>query len=415
MIWWHCYPLGFVNAEDTAVHEVRHRLGQLTNWLDYLIQLGCNGMLLNPIFASVSHGYDTIDHLKIDSRLGDDSDFDELMWKAKERGVRVMLDGVFNHVAREHPIVQRALAAGPGTPDGDWLKWVDGFPYAFEGHFDLIELNFEYPPVIEYITDVMHHWLDRGIDGWRLDAAYAPGAPAWRPIVDAVKQTHPDAWLLGEVIHGDKDEFVIESGLDSVTQYELWHAIWESLNTRNFFNLDWALQRHRRFCETFRPQTFVSNHDVTRISSQLKDVRHVEHAALLLMLLPGVPSIYAGDEQRFTGVKLDAPRGDDAVRPPFPDTPHGLLPWGAGTFELYQRLLGLRRRNPWLVDGVVSSREVTNETIVVVVEGPEQVLEIVLNVSDADVELPRGEIVMESGDCRERVCGQGWAIGLSAR
>ena len=87
----------------------------------------------------------------------------------------------------------------------------------------------------------------------------------------------------------------------------------------------------------------------------------------------------------------------------------------AGTFELYQRLLGLRRRNPWLVDGVVSSREVTNETIVVVVEGHEQVLEIVLNVSDADVPLPRGEIVMESGDCRERVCGQGWAIGLSAR
>ena len=116
VIWWHCYPLGFVNAEDTAVHEVRHRLGQLTNWLDYLLDLGCNGMLLNPIFASSTHGYDTLDHYAIDSRLGDDGDFGELMWKAKERGIRILLDGVFNHLGRAHPIVQRALTAGPGTP-----------------------------------------------------------------------------------------------------------------------------------------------------------------------------------------------------------------------------------------------------------------------------------------------------------
>ncbi|MFT4225379.1 alpha-amylase family glycosyl hydrolase [Micropruina sp.] len=415
VIWWHCYPLGFVNAEDTAVHQVRHRLGQLTNWLDYLIELGCNGMLLNPIFASATHGYDTLDHYAIDARLGDDGDFGELMWKAKERGIRILLDGVFNHLAREHPLVQRALAAGPGTPDGDWLRWEDDHPRVFEGHQPLVELNFANPAVQDFVVDIMCHWLGRGIDGWRLDAAYAPGAEAWRPIVDRVKAAYPDCWLLGEVIHGDKDTFVLESGLDSVTQYELWHAIWQSMNTTNLWALDWALQRHRRFCEHFRPQIFVSNHDVSRISSQLDDRRHISHAAVLLTMLPGVPSIYAGDEQRFEGIKLDQAGGDDAVRPPFPATPDGLLPFGADTFELYRTLLALRRRHPWIVDGVVTTRDLTNESVVVLVAGPDEVIELALNISDRVGPLPEGELLLASEKCTETVPPHGWAIGVRPR
>ena len=122
-IWWQVYPLGAVGAPIRGeVGEPSHRLRRLEPWLDYVDELGCNGLLLNPIFASVSHGYDTLDHDAIDSRLGDDGDFGELMWKAKERGIRILLDGVFNHLARAHPLVQRAIAAGPGTPDGDWLR-----------------------------------------------------------------------------------------------------------------------------------------------------------------------------------------------------------------------------------------------------------------------------------------------------
>ena len=415
VVWWHCYPLGFVNAEDTAVHEVRHRLGQLTNWLDYLIGLGCNGMLLNPIFASVSHGYDTLDHLRIDPRLGDEADFENLVARAKERGIRLALDGVFNHLAREHPLVQRAIAAGPDTDEGRWLRWVDGYPRVFEGHEPLVELDLTYPPVADFVAGIMIHWLDRGIDGWRLDAAYAPGAAAWRPILDRVKAAHPDCWLLGEVIHGDYAEFVETSGVDSVTQYELWHAIWDSLNDHNFFSLDHTLGRHRVFCEHFRPQIFVSNHDVTRISSKLDDQRHVQHAAVLVTLLPGIPSIYAGDEQRFTGVKFDAPGGDGAVRPPFPDTPDGLLPFGADTFDLYQRLLAIRRRHSWLVDGVVTTRDLTNESVVVVVTGPEQTIELALNVSESPVPLPHGEVLAASAGTAAEVEPHGWAVSLQQR
>ena len=384
VIWWHCYPLGFVGAPpqyaDEPPGQVSHRLGRLVPWLDYLIELGCNGLLLAPVFASTSHGYDTLDYYRIDPRLGDEGDFEALVAEAKRRGIRVLLDGVFNHVSRDHAIVTRALAEGPDSDAGRWLKWVDGYPYCFEGNFDLVELDLTHPPVIDEVVAVMRFWLDRGIDGWRLDAAFAAGAAPWRPIVERVKAAYSDAWILAELLQDDYVAFVAESGVDSVTQYELWKAVWSSLNDANFFELEWALRRHTEFQAHFRPQTFVGNHDVTRIASKLEDPRHIRLAAALLLLLPGVPSIYAGDEQGFTAEKLDQPQGDNPVRPPFPRTPEGLLPYGAPVHAAYQQLVALRRRHPWLVDAAVSVRAVTNETIVIDLARGGRHLALALNV-----------------------------------
>lgn len=368
-IWWHLYPLRFVGgeqrAEDLPGGHVQHRLGRIVNWLDYVVELGCNGLILAPMFASVSHGYDTLDHLRIDPRLGDDADVDDLVAQARARGLRLVLDGVFNHLAADHEIVQRAWLAGPDTDDGRWLRWEGEHPRVFEGNFDLVELDLSHPPVADYVVEVMCHWLARGIDGWRLDAAYAPGAQAWSSITRRVKERFPECWLLGEVIHGDYPEFVATSGVDSVTQYELWHGIWHSMNDKNLFELEHSLTRHAEFCETFRPQTFIGNHDVTRIATKLYDIRHLPIAVALLMLLPGIPSIYAGDEQAFDARKLKRPHGDDAVRPPFPESPDDLLPFGAEALELHQRLIGLRRNHPWLVDATLAVREVTNTTMVI--------------------------------------------------
>lgn len=386
VIWWHVYPLGFVDAERDRVPEVNHRLPKLVNWLDYLVELGANGLLLAPIFDSGTHGYDTLDHFRIDPRLGDDDDFQTLLDEATRRGIRVCLDGVFNHLSRNHELIQRAIAAGPDTEDGDWVKWHEGYPWAFEGHERLVELNLSNPRVRDYVVEVMNHWLSRGIDGWRLDAAYAPGAAAWRPILERVKREHPEAWILAEVIHGDYSGFVTESGVDTVTQYELWHAIWDSLADRNFFSLQWTLGRHRTFCETYRPQTFISNHDVTRIASKLSDARDVEIAATLLMLLPGIPSIYAGDEQGFRGIKEDHAYGDDAVRPPFPDTPEGLLPFGAELHDHYRAMISLRRQHPWLVDAELTTSQVTNTWITITLSGPDAELTLDLNIDDETVD-----------------------------
>ena len=144
----------------------------------------------------------------------------------------------------------------------------------FEGHDNLITLNHSSTRVQEYVREVMLHWLRRGIDGWRLDAAYAVPASFWAAVLPAVRAEFPDAWFVGEMIHGDYVDYVNTSGLDSVTEYELWWAIWSSIDTINLHELQWTLGRHARFVEHFLPLTFLSNHDVTRVASQIGDPRH---------------------------------------------------------------------------------------------------------------------------------------------
>jgi cyclomaltodextrinase / maltogenic alpha-amylase / neopullulanase len=353
-IMWHVYPLGFTGAEQAAPasHEpVRHRLGHLAGWLDYAVELGCNGLLLGPVFASETHGYDTVDHFRIDPRLGDEDDFDALVTAADQRGLRLILDGVFNHVGRGFPAFKAAVSGGPGTPAARWFKRTpDGARYAvFEGHSHLVEFDHDEPAVLSYVIEVMSYWLGRGAGGWRLDAAYAVPPEFWAKALPAVRESFPDAWFLGEMIHGDYAAYATEAGLDSVTQYELWKAIWSSLNDRNFFELDHALGRHNSFLDGELAQTFVGNHDVTRLATALTDDRHFALAVAVLFFVGGVPSVYCGDEQGFRGLKEHREGGDDEIRPPFPATPSGLLPDGWRYYRLHQRLIGFRRRHPWLV------------------------------------------------------------------
>lgn len=343
-IWWQVYPLGALGAPIRGDHgEPAHRLRGLEAWLDYVVELGCNGLLLNPIFASVAHGYDTIDHFRIDPRLGDDADFDHLIAQCGARGIRVVLDGVFNHVARAHPLVS-------GSPE--LVAHDGGEPRTWEGHDGLVELDHSSPAVADLVVDVMLHWLRRGISGWRLDVAYAVPTPFWRDVSARVRAEFPDVVLIGEVIHGDYVRFVDESTLTTVTQYELWKGIWSSLKERNLWELAHAIERHAGFCEHFVPQTFIGNHDVTRIAT-LVGPELAGIAAFLLMTLPGAPSIYYGDEQGFTGTKREQLGGDDEVRPALPSTPEGLSPLGSRLHSDYQSAIGFRRRHPWLATGVV--------------------------------------------------------------
>jgi len=350
---WHVYPLGFTGAERAAVpgqEPARRRLGQLTAWLDYAVELGCNGLLLGPIFASHTHGYDTVDHFRIDPRLGDEDDFDALVCAAGQRGMRLILDGVFNHVGRGFPAFRAAVNGGPGTPAARWFKRDHGGGFAaFEGHHHLVELDHDEPAVLGYVIEVMNHWLGRGAGGWRLDAAYAVPPSFWGKALPVVRESFPDAWFLGEMIHGDYAAYAAESGLDSITQYEVWKAIWSSLNDRNFHELDHALRRHNDFLDGVHAQIFAGNHDVTRLATVLNDDRHFGHALAVLFCVGGVPSVYYGDEQAFRGRKEHREGGDDEIRPCFPSSPADLLPDGWRCYRLHQRLIGFRRRHPWLV------------------------------------------------------------------
>lgn len=157
---------------------------------------------------------------------------------------------------------------------------------------------------VDYVVHVMSHWLDRGAAGWRLDAAYAVPSPFWARVLPQVKAAHPYSWIFGEVIHGDYPRIIEESTMDSITQYELWKSTQHALETENFFELDWNLKRHNAFLDSFVPQTFIGNHDVTRIASQIGPAK-AALALAVLMTVGGVPSIYYGDEQGYVGVKQE--------------------------------------------------------------------------------------------------------------
>jgi glycosidase len=282
----------------------------------------------------------------------------------RERGLRIVLDGVFNHVGRRHPWFVEAIAGGPDGPaPGDFrIDWTaaDG-PRAenFEGHDSLVAFDHSSDRVVDEVASVMNYWLDRGIDGWRLDAAYAVDPRFWARVLPRVRERHPEAWILGEVIHGDYAGIVEESGMDSVTQYELWKATWSSLVDRNFFELDWNLTRHNELLARFTPNTFIGNHDVTRIATRVGPQAAVL-ALVVLMTTGGIPSIYYGDERAATGLKEDRFGGDDAVRPAFPDSPAALSGDGAWMLRTHQQLIGLRRRNPWLVSARTETVTLTN-------------------------------------------------------
>ena len=375
-MWWQVYPLGFAGVDVRGEHRPPAPDGglrALVPWLDHVVDLGLNGLLLGPIFSSSTHGYDTLDHLAIDPRLGAREDFDAMVAAARERGVRILLDGVFNHVGREHPLALRALAEGPDGEHASWFRidWdAPGGPdFAdFEGHSSLVALDHANPAVVSYVADVMTHWLDAGADGWRLDAAYAVDPAFWAAVLPRVRAAHPQAWIVGEMIHGDYAAYVEASGIDSVTQYELWKAIWSSLEQENLYELDWTLGRHAALLESFVPQTFVGNHDVTRIASRVGADKAVL-ALAVLMTVGGVPSIYHGDEVGALGVKEDRLGGDDAVRPAFPPSPQDLDGHGGGVEAAHRALIALRRRHPWLVDARTTMRELSNTRCVYVARG----------------------------------------------
>ena len=415
------YPLGFTGAEKAQLAEeepVRHRLRQLEGWLDYAVELGCSGLLLGPVFAAESHGYDTINHFRIDPRLGDQDDFDQLIAEAGRRGLRVVLDGVFNHVGRSFPAFQAALAGGPGSPAARWFRYdpAAGEYTTFEGHHQLVALNHEEPEVLDYVAQVMTYWLDRGAAGWRLDAAYAVPASFWAKVLPVVRDAHPDAWFLGEMIGGDYAAYAADSGLDSITQYELWKAIRNAIEERNLFELDHALGRHNAMLATFVPQTFVGNHDVTRIASAIDDERHLPHALVTLFTVAGTPSVYYGDEQAFRGTKEERAGGDDAVRPQFPASPADLSPLGEGTYRLHQELIGLRRRHPWLHRAGTTTLHLTNTALVYEVQAHGRRLVTALNLDDTPLEhdVP-GVSEVVAGEARldgtaVTVAPHGWAV-----
>ncbi len=265
----HVYPLGAVGADvrpGTPVdgRPVDHRLRRLVPWLDHVVDLGLNGLVLGPVFASSTHGYDTVDHFRVDPRLGTTATSTRSSpppTSAGPGGARRRLQPRRSRA----PGVPRALEEqGPDAPTVDLFAvertgWQAGDPVPvgdFEGHDILVALDHEGRAAEDLVVEVMTHWLGRGIDGWRLDAAYAVPPAFWARVLPRVRERFPDAWFSGEVIHGDAAAIVEASTMDSTTQYELWQAVWHGIADRNCFELAHAVERHDALLETFvRPRS----------------------------------------------------------------------------------------------------------------------------------------------------------------
>jgi cyclomaltodextrinase len=385
------------NPDVDAVDPCGRGLQSLGRWVDHVAALGCGGVLLTPVFVSSTHGYDTVDPFRIDQRLGDDDDFDAFVAECHRRDLRVILDGVFNHVGRDFPPFRDVRTHGRDSAYTDWFRLDftrddgDGFAYrTFEGHRELVGLNHRSDAVLEWATAVARHWLARGTDGWRLDAAYAIPAAFLVSLTRNIRDTYPDAFVFGEVIHGDYAKFVTDTGLDAVTQYELYKAIWSALNDANPFELAWALERHRSYATAFTPVTFAGNHDVTRIASQLHDPRHLAQAVAILFTVPGMPCVYYGDEFAWRGEKEHRAGGDDAIRPPLPLSAVPVDEEQRWALDVHRQFIALRRDRPWLTTANLDVIELDNHHLVYRVSAGDNVLLVALDVDGAAIAPPTG-------------------------
>ena len=252
-VFYHIYPLGFCGApEYNDFSAPVPRLDKLYDWIGHLKDLGVTALYLGPVFQSTKHGYDTADYFQIDGRLGDNEGFAKLCGALHEAGIKVVLDGVFNHVGRDFWAFQDVQKNGQGSPYCGWFHDLNfggpsplGDPFwytAWQGHYELVKLNLRNPDVVAHLLEAVGMWMDTfHIDGLRLDAADCVDFDFFRALKAFVRGKDPDFWLMGEIIHGDYARWANPELLDSVTNYECWKGLWSAHNTKNYFEIAHSL------------------------------------------------------------------------------------------------------------------------------------------------------------------------------
>ena len=325
-VFYHMYPLGMTGApRHNDATEVTNRFAELLQWILHIRSLGCNAIYIGPLFESTSHGYDTRDYKLVDRRLGDNESFKVFVKQCHDSGIRVVVDGVFNHTGREFFAFKDIQEKKWDSPYKDWYKGVnfdwqgpcgDPFGYdAWQGHFELPCLNLFNPAVRSYLFDVIRFWVDEfDIDGIRLDCANVLDFNFMKEMRQETARMKEDFWLMGEVIHGDYSRWVNPQMLHSVANYELHKSLYSGFNDHNFFEIAHNVRRLEAIGRQL--YTFVDNHDEDRIASKLKLKEHLIPIYLCLFTLPGIPSIYYGGEWGVEGKRTST--SDEALRPAIP-------------------------------------------------------------------------------------------------
>ena len=316
-VFYHIYPLGLAGAPaENPYGEPVHRLNDLVPWIDHVREIGCTGLYIGPLFESVGHGYETTDYRRLDSRLGDNADLQNFVRLCHEAGIRVILDGVFNHTGRDFFAFKDIRANRWNSRYVNWYcnvnfngnnEYNDGFCYDNWGGYNLLaKLNLRNPEVRDYLLDTVRFWVSEfDIDGLRLDAADVLDFDFMRSLRGVAESVKPEFWLMGEVIHGDYTRWVNERTLNSVTNYHLHKALYSAHNDHNYFEIAHTVKRQNDMGLGGGVQlySFVDNHDVERIHTKLNNKAHFLPVHVLLYTLPGIPSIYYGSEFGIDGRK----------------------------------------------------------------------------------------------------------------
>ncbi len=325
-VFYQIYPLGFCGAPFENDGVAKSRILKVLDWIDHIGKLGCSAIYFSPVFESDTHGYNTRDYRKIDVRLGTNEDFKEVCEKLHKAGIRVVLDGVFNHVGRGFFAFQDVLEKREASPYRDWFHidfngnshYNDGLWYeGWEGNYDLVKLNLKNPQVVDHILEAVSFWVKEfDIDGLRLDVAYCLDHDFVRRLRRHCDGLKEEFFLLGEMLHGDYKVLVNDEMLHSATNYECYKGLYSSFNSMNMFEIvhsllrqfgpeNWTLYRGKHLL------SFVDNHDVTRAASILTNEKHLPLLYAMCFGMPGIPCVYYGSEW---GAKAEKSQGDPALR-----------------------------------------------------------------------------------------------------
>jgi cyclomaltodextrinase len=425
-------PLEPWDAPPTQAGYKGGDLVGLAGRLDELTDLGISGLYLNPIFSATSnHRYNAYDYLEVDPLLGGEAAFRELLDAAHARGIRVILDGVFNHSGRGFWPFQHVIEAGLASPYRDWFyldpdvvdgqRGIDAYPVgwtdgshvrtgyrAWWGIPSLPKLRVENPAVREYLFGVAEHWLRFGIDGWRLDVPEEiEDATFWPEFRTRVRAINPRAYLVGEIWE-EAPDWVRGDRFDAVMNYPLGVAILgfvggpsldheviagQANYARDLVALDGpTFGAHvERLMGLYDPAVtavqfnLIGSHDTPRARTVMGgDATALRLATVLQLTLPGAPSIYYGDELAMEG------RADPDCRRAYPTDVAAAGPEAVATRELVRAVVAARREHSALRRGMVRVAAASERAVAIFREADGRRALVALNAGDALTSLELG-------------------------
>jgi len=419
---YHIYPLGFCGCEkfraevsDTA-ELPKGRILKVLEWIPHLKKMNFNAVYFGPVFESFEHGYDTTDYRKIDKRLGTNEEFKTVCDELHKNGIRVILDGVFNHVGRDFFAFKDLQEKGQGSQYRDWFAGVnfggrspysDSFSYeGWNGHYNLVKLNLYNGDVVNYLFDAVKMWIEEwGIDGIRFDAADCLADDFIKRIHGFTRSLRPDFWLMGEIIHGQYNRWANREMFDCVTNYQCYKGIYSSHNDRNYFEIAHSIEYQTGQYGNIYMYNFLDNHDVARLMSVLRNPDHAECCYTMMYGMYGVPSVYYGSEFGIRGEKGKGADADAAIRPcleldDIPDRNDVLM-------QHIAELGAIRLSVPAIQSGSYAKIELKNQTFLFKRELDGDIVYFALNISDGDYTFRFGTPYSKLAD---RLSGRQFAV-----